>query len=88
MVMRLDRVGGLVKSKSHPPVTASAWRKHRSRYRDDLMGFGVIVPVEFIVDHIIDAGGGYLISRLEFINFFFHGPLLLSRFAERQKLDL
>ena len=71
-MMRLDWLSGLVKSKSHPTVTAEARREGRSRYRDDPVRVGVIVPVEFVMDHIVDTGGRYLISRLEFIAFFFH----------------
>jgi hypothetical protein len=79
MIMRLDVFSGLVKSKSHPAFTASAWRKDFAGYRCDLMGVGVIVSVEFIVDHIIDTGDRYLISWLEFIYLFLHCDRLSLR---------
>ena len=42
------------------------------------MWIGVIVSVEFIMDYIIDAGGRYLITWLEFIYLFCHVQSLLS----------
>jgi hypothetical protein len=86
MMMRLDGLSSLVKSKSHPTVTAEARREGRSRYRDDPVRVGVIVPVEFVMDHIVDTGSRYLISRLEFIAFFFHPFLLFRMPAARRKL--
>lgn len=76
MIMRLNVFSGLVKSKSYPTVTASAWREDCAGYRCHLMGVGVIVPVEFIVDHIIDTGCRDFISWLEFIYLFCHVDLL------------
>jgi hypothetical protein len=71
--MRLDVFSGLVQAKSHPAVTASAGREYGSGYRNHLMRMGVIVPVQFIVHHLIDTGGRYYISRLEFIRLYCHG---------------
>jgi len=82
VMMRLDWLGRLVKSKSHPAVTAQAWREDCSRHCDNLMRMGVVVPVEFVMNHIVDTGGRYPISRLEFIAFFFH-PFLLSECPPR-----
>ena len=67
MLVRLDMFSGVVKSKSHPTVTAPARREDGAGNRGDLMGVRVIVPVEFIVDHIVDTRGRYLVSWLEFI---------------------
>ena len=66
MIVRVEVFSGLVKTKSHRVLTTSAWREDCSRYRCDLMGVGVIVPVEFIVDHIVDTGCGHLVARLEY----------------------
>ena len=70
MIMRLNVFSSLVKSKSHPTVTASAWREDCAGYRCHLMRVGVIVPVEFIVDHIVDPGCRYFLSWLEFTDLF------------------
>lgn len=42
------------------------------------MGMGVIVPVEFIVDHIVDTGCRHLLARLEFITLVGHIGILSS----------
>jgi hypothetical protein len=78
MIMRLDMFSSLVKSKSHPAVTPSARRKYSAGYGCNLMGMSVIVPVEFIVDHIIDTGCRYLVSWLELIRFCCHIGLYVS----------
>jgi hypothetical protein len=77
MIMRLDMFSSLVKSKSHPAVTPPARRKYFADYRCNLMGKGVIVPVEFVMDHIVDTGCRYLVPWLEFIRSFHFGLLYL-----------
>jgi hypothetical protein len=67
MKIRVQIQGGVVKTKSHLSATPSAGRKYHAGYRRNLMGEGVIVAVELIVGHIIDAGDGHSISRLEFV---------------------
>ena len=41
-----------------------------------LMGMGVIFPVDFVVDYIIDTGGRDFISRLEFVTLSYHVGLV------------
>lgn len=76
MTMRLNVFSGQVKSKSHSIVTPSAWREDCAGYCCHLVGVGVIIPVELIVDHIIDTGCRYFLSWLEFIYLFCHVGLL------------
>jgi len=68
MTMCLNGLRGFVKSKSHPAVTAPAFREYSPRYRNDPMGMSVIFSVEFIVNHIVDTRGRYLISWLKFMH--------------------
>jgi hypothetical protein len=75
MIMRLYTFSSLVKSKSHPAVTPSARRKYFAGYRCNLMGKGVIVPVELVMDYIIDTGSRNLVPWLEFIRSFHFGLL-------------
>jgi len=87
MLMRINMACALMQSKSNPALTASAWREDSAGNRCNLMGVGMIVPVEFIVDHIIDPGCWYFLSWLEFIDLFLFCHvgllLLLTRRAAR-----
>jgi hypothetical protein len=67
MIMPVDVFSSLVKSKSHRAIAASAWREDFAGYRCDPVGVGVIVPVDFIVNHIVNTGCEHLIARLEHI---------------------
>lgn len=49
------------------------------------MGVGVIVPVEFIVDHIVDTGCGHLVARLEYITLVGHIGVLSSVIGHSHK---
>ena len=67
MAVRLYTFGRVAKAKSHLSSTPPAGPKYLAGYRRNLMGEGVIVAVELIVGHIVDAGDGHSISRLEFV---------------------
>ena len=64
MLMRLDMFRSLMKSKSHLAVTASAWREYFIGDCCNLMRVGVNLPIEPIMDHIVNAGDRHLVSRL------------------------
>src|SRR5271157_2983459 len=76
MIMSIDMFRGQMKSESHPLLTTSAGREYHAAYRCDFMGIGVIVPVEFLVDHFIDAGRGHRISGHEYFTRICHVDLL------------
>lgn len=82
MIMELYGFSGFMKSKSHELVAAPAVREECSRHRNNSMGMGVIFSVEFIVNHLINTGGGYFISRLKFIHLSCVGYLLLESEVE------
>ena len=50
------------------------------------MGMGVIYPIDFVVDYIINTGGRYFISWLEFITLVCHLALVSSLICQRHKL--
>jgi hypothetical protein len=68
----------LVKSKSHPTMTAFTTRKDSASYCCNLMLLGVVVAIKFVVDHIIYAGSRNFLSRLELFTFVRRGILSSS----------
>ena len=67
MLMRIYMFSSLFKSKSYPTATPSARRKYCAGYGGNLMGGSVIVPVEFVMCHIINTGRRHLVPWLEFV---------------------
>ena len=65
--MRLHMFSGQVKAESHAVLTASAAREYFAGYSCNLVRVGVIVPVNSIVNYIVDAGGWDFVSGLEFV---------------------
>jgi hypothetical protein len=78
MIMRFYLFSRLVKSKSHPAVTPSARREYCARHCRHLMLLRVIVAVEFVVYHVVDAASLDFLSRLKLFTFVCHVGLLLA----------